>query len=69
MAIFFWKTQNVQTLNFLLVKHIDKDISDVKILITKEHPSRAVELAISFSENSTEVPISNTNFSNKVLNL
>ena len=48
MAIFFWKTQNVQTLNFLLVKHIDKDISDVKILITKEHPSRAVELAISF---------------------
>ena len=54
---------------FLLVKHIDKDFSDVKTLITKEDPSLAVELAISFSENSTEVPISNTNFSNKVLNL
>ena len=39
MATFFWKTKNVQTLNVLLVKDIDKDFSDVKILITKDHSS------------------------------
>ena len=39
MAMFFWKTENVQTLNDLLVKSIDKDFSDVKILITKDHSS------------------------------
>ena len=35
MAMFFWKIKNVQTLNVLLVKNIEKDFSDVKILITK----------------------------------
>ena len=35
MAMFFWKIKNVQTLNVLLVKNLEKDFSDVKILITK----------------------------------
>ena len=39
MAMFFWKTKNVQTLNVLLVKNIDKDFSDVKTLFTEEHSS------------------------------
>ena len=39
MATFFWKTKNIQILNALLVKDIDKDFSDVKILITKDHSS------------------------------
>ena len=30
-------TKNVQTLNVLLVKVIEKDFSDVKVLITKDH--------------------------------
>ena len=39
MATFFWKTKYVQTLNILLVTDIDKDFSDVKVLITKDHSS------------------------------
>ena len=37
MATIFSETKNVQTLNVLLVKDIDKDFSDVKILFTEEH--------------------------------
>ena len=44
MAIFFCKIKNVETLNFLLVKNIDKDFSDVKILITKDYSSLTYEL-------------------------
>ena len=78
-----WKTQNVQTLNFLLIKDIGKNFSDLKISISKDLCSSNygplnVELAIWFygflnkslwlnaDENNTKVPISNTNFSNKV---
>ena len=39
MATFLWKTKNVQTLNVLLIKDIDKKVSDEKILITKDHYS------------------------------
>ena len=39
MAMFYWKTKYVQTLSVLLAKNIDKDFSDVKILIAKDHYS------------------------------
>ena len=40
MAMFFFKkTRNVQNLNVLLAKYVDKDFSDVKFLITKDHSS------------------------------
>ena len=35
----FSKTKNIQTLNVLLVKSIDKDFLDVKILIAKDDSS------------------------------
>ena len=44
MAMFLCKIKNVETLNFLLVKNIDKDFSDVKILITKDYSSLTYEL-------------------------
>ena len=36
---FFEKPKNVETLNILLVKNRDKDFSNVKTLITKDHSS------------------------------
>ena len=39
MEMYFWKTKNVQTLNVLLVKNVDKDFSNMKILVTEEHYS------------------------------
>ena len=35
----FWKTKNVKTLNFLLVKNIGKNFSRQKILTINDHPS------------------------------
>ena len=35
MAMFFCKIKNVETVNVLLVKNIDKDFLDVKILWNK----------------------------------
>ena len=73
MATFFWKAKNVQTLNVLLVKNIDRFFKCEKFNY-KRPLLRAVELAILFywflnrskaDENSTIGPISNTNFSNK----
>ena len=68
MAMFYWKTKYVQTLSVLLAKNIDKDFSDVKILIAfyiywfSNKPSPWLKA----DENSTKVPTSNTNFSNKI---
>ena len=56
----FQKKYEVQTLNFLLVKNIAKDFLDLKILTTKDDKLKA-------DKNSTKVPISNVNFSNKIL--
>ena len=39
MATIFSETKDVQTLNVLLVKDIDKDFSDVKGLIKKDQSS------------------------------
>ena len=39
MEMYFWKTKNVQTLNVLLVKNVDKDFSNTKILLIEEHCS------------------------------
>ena len=44
MAMFFCKIKNVETVNVLLGKNIDKDFSDVKILITKDYSSLTDEL-------------------------
>ena len=44
MAMVFGKIKNVETVNVLLVKNIDKDFSDVKILITKDYSSLTDEL-------------------------
>ena len=78
----FLEKQKVQTLNFLLVKNIVKDFFRSENFIYKRRfffELRAVVLAISFywflnrspklkaDENSTKVPFSNTNFSNKIL--
>ena len=46
-------------MNILLLKNIGKDFSDLKILITTGSSSLN-------HENSAKVPISKTNFSNKV---
>ena len=53
MVMFSWKTKNVPTLNFLLIKDIGKDFSDLKISISKDLCSSNygplnVELAIWF---------------------
>ena len=44
MAMFFCKIKNVETVNVLLVKNIDKDFLDVKILVTKDCSSLTDEL-------------------------
>ena len=49
----FWKTKNVQTLIFILVKNMDKDFLDLKILITKDHSSlnyRPLNLLFHFAD-------------------
>ena len=74
MAMFYWKTKYVQTLSVLLAKNIDKDFSDVKILIAKDHYSfnyiywfsNKPSPWLKADENSSKVPTSNTNFSNKI---
>ena len=78
----FFEKQKVQTLNSLLVKTIAKYFFRSANFNYKRRnffELRAVELAISFywflnrfpwlkaDENGTKVPISNTNFSNKIL--
>ena len=67
MRYFCEKQKHVQTLNFLLVKNIGKDLSDLKI-ITKYHFNykRPLFIELQADENSTKVPISSINFSNKV---
>ena len=39
MVMFFRKIKNTETLDFLLVKNIDKEFSDLKILFIKDHSS------------------------------
>ena len=39
MVMFFRKIKNTETLDFLLVKNIGKEFSDLKILFIKDHSS------------------------------
>ena len=81
MVMFFWKSKIVQTLNSFISKKWDKDILDLKILITRDHSSinyRPLNLLLRFSGsiishpyidkdiNTSKAPIFNTYFSIKV---